>query len=103
MAEVHALTRQEARRIVLRATQLDARRPTDLLTLVDHLTALPVDPTAAIAPSYHLVCWSRLGATYAPADLDDALAAGDLYDDGNALRPMADLRLHLADMSAWPP
>jgi uncharacterized protein len=103
MAQVHQLTRQEARRLVVRATLLDARPPADLLATVDHLTALPVDPTAAIAPSYDLVCWSRLGSTYEPADLDDALAAGELYDDGNAIRPMADLALHLAEMAAWPP
>jgi uncharacterized protein YcaQ len=103
MAEPHQLTREEARRIVVRATLLDARRPTDLLAMIDHLTALPVEPTAAIAPSYDLVSWSRLGAAYEPADLVDLLAQGEVYDDGDAVRPMADLRLHLAAMEAWPP
>src|SRR6478672_11780474 len=99
---VHELSRQEARRIAVRAQRLDADRPTDLLSLVDHLTALPVEPTAAIAASYDLVCWSRLGTAYEPADLDDLLTARELYDDGNGIRPMADLRLHLADMAASP-
>ncbi len=103
MAEVHELTRQEARQIVVRATLLDAQRPTDLLTMIDHLTALPVEPTAAIAPSYDLVSWSRLGAAYEPVDLVDLLARREVYDDGDAVRPMADLRLHLAEMGAWPP
>lgn len=100
---VHQLSRREARRLAVRAQCLDADRPTDLLVLVDHLTALPVEPTAAIAASYDLVSWSRLGAAYAPADLDDLLQARQLYDDGNGIRPMADLRLHLAAMASWPP
>jgi uncharacterized protein YcaQ len=103
MADAHHLTRAEARQIVLRATMLDARRPTDLYAVVERLTALPVEPTRAIAPSYDLVSWSRLGSAYEPADLDDLLAARDLYEDGNGIRPMADLRLHLAEMETWPP
>jgi uncharacterized protein YcaQ len=103
MTAVHQLTRHEARRIVLRATMLDARRPTDLLTMVEHLTALPVEPTRAIAPSYDLVPWSRLGSSYEPADLDDLLEQRAVYDDGDGIRPMADLRLHLAEMERYPP
>jgi uncharacterized protein YcaQ len=100
---VHELTREEARQIVVRATLLDAVRPTDLMTVVERLTALPVEPTRAIAPSYDLVSWSRLGSTYEPEDLDDLLAARELYEDADGIRPMADLALHLADMEAWPP
>ncbi|MBO0846781.1 MAG: YcaQ family DNA glycosylase [Nocardioides sp.] len=101
--EAHHLSRQEARQIVLRATRLDAHRPSDLLTLVEHLTALPVEPTAAIAPSFDLVPWSRMGAAYEPADLVELLEQRELYDDGNGIRPMTDLRLHLAEMDVWPP
>jgi len=100
---VHELTREEARQIVVRATMLDADRPTDLLTVVERLTALPVEPTRAVAPSYDLVSWSRLGSAYEPGDLDDLLAARDLYEDADGIRPMADLALHLAEMEAWPP
>ena len=103
MTEVHHLSRQEARRIAVRAQLLAGRRPTDLVAMVDHLTALPVDMTAAVAVAPDLVAWARMGTSYEPADLDDALAARDLYDDGNAIRPMTDLPLHLADMAAWPP
>jgi uncharacterized protein YcaQ len=101
--DVHELTREDARRIVLRATMLDARRPSDLMSVVQRLTALPVEPTRAIAPSYDLVSWSRLGAAYEPEDLDDLLAQRDLYEDADAIRPMADLALHLAEMAVWPP
>jgi len=103
MADVHHLSRAEARQIVVRATMLDAQRPTDLFAMVERLTALPVEPTRAIAPSYDLVSWSRLGPAYEPDDLDDLLAARDLYEDGSGIRPMADLRLHLAEMENWPP
>src|SRR5690349_19128376 len=103
MADAHHLTREEARQLVLRATLLDAQRPTDLFTVVERLSALPVEPTRAIAPSYDLVSWSRLGTTYEPDDLDDLLANRDLYEDADGIRPMADLALHLADMEIWPP
>ncbi len=100
---MHELTRADARRIVLRATGLDAHRPTDLLSMVEHLTALPVEPTAAIAPSYDLVSWTRMGSSYEPVDLVDLLEQRELYDDGDGIRPMADLRLHLAEMERYPP
>jgi uncharacterized protein YcaQ len=102
MTEVHHLSRQEARRIAVRAQLLAGERPTDLVAMVDHLTALPVDMTAAVAIAPDLVAWARMGASYEPADLDDALAGRDLYDDGNAIRPITDLPLHLADMAASP-
>jgi uncharacterized protein len=51
----HRLSRVEARRIAIRAQLLDAQCPTDLLTVVEHLTFLQLDPTAAIAPSADLV------------------------------------------------
>jgi uncharacterized protein YcaQ len=98
----HHLTRQEARQVVVRATLLDARRPTDLLSMIEHLTALPVEPTAAIAPSCDLVPWSRMGASYEPTDLVELLEQRDVYEDGDGIRPMADLRLHLAEMEIWP-
>jgi uncharacterized protein YcaQ len=101
--EVHELSRRDARRIAVRAQLLADDRPRDLLAMVDHLTALPVDMTAAVAPAPDLVAWSRMGAAYTPSDLHEAMARRELYDDGNAIRPMADLSLHLADMEAWPP
>ncbi len=57
----------------MRAQVLDANRPTDLVSLVERLTLLQIDPTSAIAPSADLVAWSRLGSSYQPADLKQAL------------------------------
>ena len=68
---VHELTRQQARRIAVRAQLLDAPRPTDLLEVVRRLWVVQVDLTAAVAPSADLVLWSRLGSAYRPDDLDD--------------------------------
>jgi uncharacterized protein YcaQ len=100
---VHRLTKAKARRVAIRAQLLDARRPTDLLEVVSHLTFLQIDPTAAIAPSADLVAWTRLGDAYRPAQLTKALGQDrSLYEVRAYIRPMADLRLRLAEMAAWP-
>jgi uncharacterized protein YcaQ len=94
---VHRLTKKQARRIAVRAQLLDAPRPTDLLTVVQRLTLLQIDPTAAIAPSADLVAWSRLGSAYQPDQLRRALEQDRTLFEHNALvRPMSDLGLHLA-------
>jgi uncharacterized protein len=99
----HRLSREDARRIAVGAQLLTAERPTDLLTVVERLTFLQLDPTAAIAPSADLVAWSRLGAAYDPGELRAALDRDrTLYERDAMVRPMADLRLHLADMAVWP-
>jgi uncharacterized protein len=111
---VRRLTRDEARRIAVRAQLLDAQRPDDLLTLVERLTFLQLDPTDAVAPSADLVAWSRLGNAYQPDHLQQALEQDRTLfehacqevktEPGVAMvRPMADLGLYLADMAAWPP
>lgn len=70
---VHRLGLEEARRIAVHAQLLDEPRPNDLVEVVDRLTILQIDPTAAIAPSADLVLWSRLGSTYHPDDLTRAI------------------------------
>jgi uncharacterized protein YcaQ len=94
---VHRLTKAQARRIAVRAQLLDAPRPTELLRVVQQLTLLQIDPTAAIAPSADLVAWSRLGSAYQPAHLQQALEQDRTLFEHNALvRPMSDLGLYLA-------
>jgi uncharacterized protein YcaQ len=94
---VHRLTKAQARRIAVRAQLLDAPRPSELLAVVQQLTLLQIDPTAAIAPSADLVAWSRLGSAYQPAHLQQALEQDRTLFEHNALvRPMSDLGLHLA-------
>jgi len=95
---VHRLSKEEARRIAVRAQLLDARRPTDLVEMVTHLTFLQLDPTAAIAPAADLVAWSRLGSEYSPEHLTKALAEDRTLVEHNALvRPMGDAGLVLAE------
>ena len=94
---MHELTKEQARRIAVRAQLLDAPRPTDLVAVVRQLTLLQLDPTAAIAPSADLVAWSRIGSAYRPEDLTKALERDRTLFEHNALvRPMSDLGVLLA-------
>jgi uncharacterized protein len=95
---VHELSRQEARRIAVRAQLLDATRPTSLLEVVRRLTFLQVDLTAAVAPSADLVCWGRLGSRYLPRDLDALLDQGDLVEYQGLVRPGEDMALYVDEM-----
>jgi uncharacterized protein len=100
---VHRLSKEQARRIAVRAQLLDARRPTELLAVVQRLTLLQIDPTAAIAPSADLVAWSRLGSAYEPGALQEALEQDrTLFELDAMVRPMSDLGLYLADAADWP-
>jgi uncharacterized protein YcaQ len=102
-AITHRLTKTQARRIAVRAQLLDAPRPTDLLTVVQQLTLLQIDPTAAIAPSADLVAWSRLGSAYQPARLRQSLEQDRTLFEHNALiRPMSDVGLYLAGADDLP-
>jgi uncharacterized protein len=97
------LSKEEARRIAVRAQLLDARRPTDLVEMVTRLTFLQIDPTAAIAPAADLVAWSRLGSDYRPEQLRQALEEDRTLFEHNALvRPMSDAVLVLAEAPEWP-
>jgi uncharacterized protein YcaQ len=100
---VHRLTKEQARRIAVRAQLLDAPRPTELLTVVQRLTLLQIDPTAAIAPSADLVAWSRIGSAYESAELSRALEQDrTLFEHDAMVRPMSDLGLYLAGAAEWP-
>lgn len=91
------LSRQDARRIACRAQLLDVRRPWALVEVVDELTQIQIDPTAAIAPNADLVCWSRLGDAYDHSDLTNALERErSLVELSSFVRPMDDVGLLLA-------
>jgi uncharacterized protein len=98
---VHELSRTDARRIAVQAQLLDGSRPAGLLDVVRRLTLLQIDPVAAIAPSADLVAWSRLGLSYAPAELDTALENRVLLELQAMIRPAEDLALYRADMARW--
>jgi uncharacterized protein YcaQ len=98
---VHELSRQDARRIAVRAQLLDVRRPTRLLDVVRQLTLLQVDMTEAVAPNADLVAWSRLGSSYPPIELDVAMDTRALVELGGMIRPAEDLSLYRAEMARW--
>jgi uncharacterized protein YcaQ len=99
---VHELSPRDARRIAVRAQLLDRQKKrAALLDVVRHLTLLQIDPTAAVAPSADLVAWSRLGSSYAPAELAAALMDGTLLELRGMIRPREDLALYRAEMAAW--
>jgi uncharacterized protein YcaQ len=97
---VRRLKRDEARRLAVQAQLLDARRPTGLVELVDRLTLLQIDPTAAVAPNADLVAWSRLGTSYRPADLVRALEQERTLVELNAyVRPASALAWHVPEVT----
>lgn len=101
--DAHRLSREEARRIAVGAQLLGAHRPTALLDVVDRLTFLQLDPTAAVAPSADLVAWTRLGSDYHPSHLQQALDRDrTLFEYRATARPMADLPLYRAQMARAP-
>jgi uncharacterized protein len=97
--KVHQLSRRDARRIAVSAQLLDRQRPADLFDLVRRLTLLQADATAAVAPNADLVAWSRLGSSYAPAELQDALRGRALIELMGMIRPSEDVALYRAEMA----
>jgi uncharacterized protein YcaQ len=100
---VHELSRDEARRIVVRANLLDADRPGDVVGIAEQLTAIKIDPTATIAPAEHTILWSRIGSTYEPLQLSKAVEHDRLlFEFDGTFRPMSMLPLMLPAMRQWP-
>ena len=102
MATVHELSRSDARRIAVRAQLLTRERPTDVVETVRQLSLLQLEPTNAIAPSAELVMWSRLGSTFDPQELWDAVDEQRLIELHQALRVADDIALFRAEMAEWP-
>jgi uncharacterized protein len=96
------LDRDEARQLAVRAQLLGATRPTGLVDLVDHLTLLQIDPTAAVAPNADLVAWSRLGASYQPTDLTRTVEQDRTLFELNAyVRPTSALAWHVPETTDY--
>jgi uncharacterized protein YcaQ len=99
----HQLTRDQARRIIVRAQLLDAARPGDVVEAAEELGAIKIDPTATIAPAEHTILWSRIGAGYDPIQLSKAVESDRLlFEFDGAFRPVSLLPLMLPAMRRWP-
>ncbi|WP_028045217.1 DNA glycosylase AlkZ-like family protein [Cellulomonas sp. URHE0023] len=99
---MHRLSRTDARRVAVRAQLLTADRPTDVHETVRRLSLLQLNPTAPIAPSADLVLWSRIGSSYDPAELREALDQQTILDYRMTLRVAEDMALYRAEMAQWP-
>lgn len=99
----HHLTRDEARRIFVRAQRLDADRAGDVVEIAEDLAAIKIDPTATIAPAEHTILWSRLGRGYEPAQLSKAVERDRLlFEFDGSFRPISLLAAMLTGMRNWP-
>jgi uncharacterized protein YcaQ len=93
------VTREQARRIAVRAQLLDGSAR-NVLETVRRLGFLQLDPIAAVARPQHLVLWSRLGA-FDTAELDRLLWTEKKLFEWNAfIWPIESLPLIQARMRA---
>ena len=98
---VHRLTKAQARRIAVRAQLLDAPRPTELLPVVQQLTLLQIDPTAAVAPKGVVVAdpgGRALVATRRPRAGEDQAEVAHRSHEGVVLEQRAVLFERLLQM-----
>jgi len=103
MVTPHQLTRDDARRIAVRAQLLDAVRPGDVVEVAEQLGAIKIDPTAVIAPAEHTILWSRIGYAYEPGQLSKAVERDRLlFEFDGAFRPIGLLPYMLPAMRRWP-
>lgn len=91
---VTTLSKDEARRIAVRAQLLDAARPGDVVEVAEQLGAIKLDPTSVIAPAQHTILWSRIGWSYEAGQLQKALEIDRLlFEYDGAYRPVSLLPL----------
>jgi uncharacterized protein YcaQ len=96
------VTREDARRIAVRAQLLDGSAD-GVLDTVRRLGFLQIDPISSVAPPQYLVLWSRLGP-YDRAELDRLLVQRKLYEWNAFIWPREDLPLIRAQMrERWRP
>jgi uncharacterized protein len=100
---IHKFTRDEARRIAVRAQLLYADRPGDVIEVAEQLGAIKIDPTATIAPAEHSILWSRIGLGYEPVQLSKNVERDRLlFEFDGSFRPMSLLPLMMPGMRRWP-
>jgi uncharacterized protein len=99
----HQLTRDQARRIVVRAQLLDADRPSDVVEVAEQLGQIKIDPTNTIAPAEHSILWARIGNGYEQHQLTQAVEHDHtLFEHLGTYRPVSLLPLMLPGMRREP-
>jgi uncharacterized protein YcaQ len=99
----HALTREDARRLVVRAQLLDANRPGDVVEVAEQLAVIKIDPTSVITPAQHATAWARIGWGYEPGHLVKAVEDDRvLFEYDGTIRPVSVLPLLIPRMRQWP-
>ena len=99
----HQLTRDQARRIAVRAQLLDADRPSDVVEVAEQLGQIKIDPTNTIAPAEHTALWSRIGGGYEPHQLTQAVEHDrTLFEHLGTYKPISLLPLMLPGMRLEP-
>lgn len=99
VSETVHLSRDDARRLVVRAQLLDAARPGDVVEVAEQLGAIKIDPTATIAPSEQAILFSRIGWGYEPGQLASSVERDrTLFEFDGHFRPASLLPAHLARM-----
>jgi uncharacterized protein YcaQ len=109
MAKAIEVSREEARRVAVRAQALDGSAA-GVMETVRRLGYLQIDPISTVASPQHLVLWSRLGSRYNRAELDRLTAAKQLFEWNAFLWPAESLPMIRAWMrrprkpdSVWTP
>jgi len=96
---VHELSRDDARRLAVRAQLLDADRPGDVVEVAEQLGSIKIDPTATIAPAEQAIPWSRIGWSYEPGQLSKAVEQDRLlFEFDGHFHAASLLPAHLARM-----
>ncbi|MFT4235924.1 MAG: crosslink repair DNA glycosylase YcaQ family protein [Microbacterium sp.] len=96
------LTREQARRIVVRAQLLDDPLAGDVVEVADQLGYIKIDPTSVIAPAEHTMLFSRVGRVYEPGHLTKATEDDRMLAEfGGTFRPMDMIPLMLAEARRW--